>query len=601
MSVMASGLPSALTTNPVTGVASQAGPLELPTGAVALRPANEVCDPADMGTARATRHSFSRTVIRHLVAEQWQVARELFDMDAAGRGVAVYRIDAGAYTWRLVAFSQVLAEAQRQDRVIAAGWDITLALVEGEVDDERLDQLRANVPLQENGRADEGTVIWARGNRSARFFDAVVNALAAGEQPDPDMFGASPYVMRSTAFYSNGKFGLADFERFGPDHPFAVPYRPHFLAAWLMRELSLDLVEHCARAVNPDAAVLDPQWRRYFGLGNATGLGMVPYVINHPQVLDAWANLREVPLAAVRGRVAEPGDPEVARVRELFDRAVTYLELGGSTDIEPFPNCAVVAQQLTEVRDLLREFVAHGTVRGQPVTRPWDVLHSEAESISQGCRAVVASILTELTGDLDATIEASLSCDERNSVVPSQRVGEVLDAIEAHYGWVRQFDFADPSQQAYFWFSSENNEEPRRGRRGVDAGEHLEHGTDVARAVSALRSDLDSVDPATSVARFLIAHPWHRGAISRVQSVHRLAYGEVHTNLLGEQFLPLNVQRLQLSVYGMENFVPQSTDWLRVTLFVGAPRVRDLADGTADDDWIFVSAPGAAAGLEASR
>ena len=51
MSVMASGLPSALTTNPVTGVASQAGPLELPTGAVALRPAKQVCDPADMGTA----------------------------------------------------------------------------------------------------------------------------------------------------------------------------------------------------------------------------------------------------------------------------------------------------------------------------------------------------------------------------------------------------------------------------------------------------------------------------------------------------------------------------------------------------------------------
>ena len=102
-----------------------------------------------------------------------------------------------------------------------------------------------------------------------------------------------------------------------------------------------------------------------------------------------------------------------------------------------------------------------------------------------------------------------------------------------------------------------------------------------------------------SVARFLLAHPWHRGSVARVQSVHSLNYGEVHTNLLGEAFLPLNVQRLQLSVYGMENFVPQSTDWLRVTLFVGAPRVSDLADGSADDDWIFVSAPGASAKVSA--
>ncbi len=573
----------------------------LATGAVPLRQASQVCDPSDMGAARATRHSFSRAVLRYMVAERWQVARECFDMDELGRGVAIYRIEADPHTWRLVAFSQVLEDAQRQDRVIAAGWDITLALVEGEVDQDRLESLRANVPLQEHGRADAGTVIWARGNRSARFFDAVVKALVGGQQPDPDMFEASPYVMRSTAFYSNGKFGLADFERFGPGHPFAVPYRPHFLSAWLMRELSLDLVEHCARAVNPDAAVLDSTWRRYFGLGNATGLGMVPYVINHPQVLDAWAHLREVPLAVVRGRVVEPGDPDVVRVRELFDRAVTYLELGGPTDISPFPNCAVIARQLSQVRDLLNEFAAHGTIRGARISRPWDALHAEAEALSQGCRGAVASILIELTGELDETIEASLSCDEASPVLPWQSTGELMATIAEHYGWVQKFDFADPAQLTYFWFSSDNNEEPRRGRRGVDPGERVEHGTDIARTVAALRVDLESADPRESVARFLVAHPWHRGAVCRVQQVHQLTYGEVQTNLLAEDFLPLNVQRLQLCVYGMENFVPQSTDWLRVTLFVGAPRLSDLAQGSTDDDWIFVSAPGAAARLEASR
>lgn len=585
----------------VTPAAAPPDTRELPAGSVALRPASQVCDPSDMGTARATRHSFSRSVIRYLVAQRWQVSRERFDMDEAGRGVAVYRIDADRRTWRLVAFSQVLADGERQDRVIAGSWDVTLALVEGDVDEARMAALQDNVPRQEGGRADHDTVIWARGNRSVRFFDAVVRALAAGRQPDPDMFEASPYVMRSTAFYSNGKFGLADFERFGPDHPFAVPYRPHFLAAWLMRELSLDLVEHCARAINPDAAVLDPQWRRYFGLGNATGLGMVPYVINHPHVLDAWAHLRELPLAAVRGRVVEPRDPDVARVRELFDRAVTYLELGGSSDIAPFPNCAVVAAQVAQVRDLVGEYAEDGTIRGAQVLRPWDVLHAAADEIGPGCRAVVASILVELTGELDAAIEAGLSCDERIAVQPGQTLAELTEVIDQHYDWVGQFDFDDPTQQAYFWFSSADNEEPRRGRRGRDPGEQVEHGTDIARGVAALRTDLDSADPAESVARFLLAHPWHRGAVARVQSVQSLTYGEVHTNLLAEDFLPLNVQRLQLSVYGMENFVPQSTDWLRVTLFVGAPRVSDVTQGSADDDWIFVSAPGAAERVEMSR
>ena len=564
---------------------------ESDTGAVALRPASQVCDPADMGTARATRHSFSRSLIRHVVAQNWQLTRERFDIDDAGRGVAIYKIDAGEHVWRLVVFSIILDDSERQDRVIAGSWDVTLALVEGAVDDERLEQLRSNVPRQEGGRADDRTIIWARGNRSARFFDAVVKALAAGEQPDPRMFEASPYVMRSTAFYSNGKFGLADFERFGPEHPFAVPYRPHFLSAWLMREFSLDLVEHCAKAANPEAAALDAQWRRYFGLGNATGLGMVPYVINHPQVMDAWAHLREWPLAQVRGRTIDHLDPQVTRVVELFDRAVRYLDHGGNMDIAPFPTCAIVADDVAQVRDLLAEFASAGTVRGTHVDRPWDVLHTEAQNLSRGCRGVVASILVELTEELDAMVEGSLSCDERTSVRPWNTVGELSEMIDAHYGWVQDIDFEDPTQQHYFWFSSRNNEEPRRGLRGVDNGEQVEHGTDVARAVSALSADLEAAEPGSSIARFLLAHPWHRGAVSRVQAVSHLAYGEVQTNTLAKDFLPLNVQRLQLAVYGMENFVPQSTDWLRVTLFVGAPRIDDLAAGTADDDWIFVCPP----------
>lgn len=572
------------------------GSVDLPSAHL-LRPAQDVLDPNDMGGARATRHSFARSVVRHVVAQGWSIERERWDIDAVGAGTAVFRIDADEYRWRLVAFSQVLDESDREDRVIAGSWDVTLALVEGDVDEERLAEMRANVPAQEGGRADKGTIIWARGNRSTRFFDAVVNKLVVGEQPDPTVFGASPYVMRSTAFYSNGKFGLADFERFGADHPFAVPYRPHFLSAWLMREFSLDLVEHCARAINPDAAGLDDQWRRYLGLGNATGLGMVPYVINHPQILDAWTHLREVPLAEVRGRTLNHDDPTVAIVQKLFARCVAYLKQGGDMDLGPFPKCTTVAAQLEQIAELLAEYAEHGTIRGAQVLRPWNVLHQEAAALSPACRGTVSSILVELTAHLDAILEGGLACDERHSLSPQMTCGDLLRTIDEHYDWVSAFDFDNDAEQAYFWFSSADNEEPRRGRRGTDSGESVEHGTDIARAVWALRRDLASAEGEESVARFQVAHPRHRGAIARVQTVAHLRYGEVHTNTLAEDFLPLNVQRLQLAVYGMENFVPQSTDWLRVTLFSGAPRIGDLATGTADDDWIFTLVP---SGEEAS-
>ena len=63
----------------------------------------------------------------------------------------------------------------------------------------------------------------------------------------------------------------------------------------MFRELGYDLAEHCARVKGADVAVtFGEDWRRYFGLGNATGLGLVPFAFKHPRVLHAWVALREL-------------------------------------------------------------------------------------------------------------------------------------------------------------------------------------------------------------------------------------------------------------------------------------------------------------------
>ncbi len=578
-------------TRPATDPATD--PVAEPVAAIrpALRPAAVVMDPADMTGARSTRHSFARALVRRAVARDWRVQRTRFDIDELGCGTAVYRVEAEGHVWSFVAFSQRLAQGERTDRVIARSWDVTAALVEGDVDRARVQRMAAQVPLQENGRAEAGALIWTRANRSERFFDYVVDRLAEGQQPERDRFGCSPYVMRSTAFYSNGKCGLADFERFSGEHPFAVPYRAHMLAAWLLRELSYDLVERCAALRNPAAARLGGDWRRYLGLGNATGLGMVPYVVNHPEVLNAWARLREVPLAAVLARPVAWHDPDVGRVADLLGRAVTCL--AEQTEVVPAPYLAnpVLAAQVARVAGLLDEWRRTGEVSGDPVTTIWRTLHGAAAATGPECRGVVASVLTELSADLDESLEASLRCDESRPLVPGMRCAELLATIDDCYAWVGDFDFTDPSQTRHFWFSSADNEEPRRARRGEDPGEPVEHGIDVARAVTSLRADLAAFHGTTTVAEFLLAHPWHRTSVTRVQSVGTLAYGEVRANLLAADFVPLHVQRLQLAVYGMENFNPQSTDWLRVTLLSGAPRIGDLLTGTADDDWAFTPRP----------
>ena len=49
----------------------------------------------------------------------------------------------------------------------------------------------------------------ARANKSVRLFDQVVSCLAAGRQPDAADLAAVGYLMRTTAVYGSGKFGLA--------------------------------------------------------------------------------------------------------------------------------------------------------------------------------------------------------------------------------------------------------------------------------------------------------------------------------------------------------------------------------------------------------
>ncbi|RYU14923.1 hypothetical protein ETU37_02300 [Nocardioides iriomotensis] len=561
-----------------------------------LRSPDTVLRPEDLAGARATRHSFARSVIRRASADGWDIALGRVDLDGEGRGVVVFDVLAGAHRWSFVAFSKTIADADREDRVVAASWDVTAALVEGGVDDEDVERLRPQVTRQEQGRADERTIIWTRANRSGRFFDQVVDRLARGQQPDPHMFGLSPYLLRSTAFYSNGKFGLADFERFADDHPFAVPYRAHMLSAWLLRELGYLLVETCAIARTPDAARLTGKWRRYFGLGNATGLGMVPYVVNHPEVLDAWMRLRELPLAAVVARTAEPGSPDVRRVRELLDRAATFLHEQGLEQPTPYTSGAELAARLSPLTQLVDEYDEHGTMRGQPTNYPWRLLHDVAAQVDAEVRGVVASVLIELTEDLDSWVEGLLRCRESRTVRARARVRDLLELIYERYDWLADFDFTDPQQSEKFWFSSANNEEPRRALAGVDPGERVQHAIDVARAISALREELAGTEPTMSIGEFLLGNPRHRGAVMRIQAVAELDYAELRANLLASDFMPLHVQRLQLAVYGMDNFNPQSTDWLRVTLFSGAPRIDDLARGTADDDWCFTPRPTADSG-----
>ena len=63
-----------------------------------LRPASSVMRLARMGAMFPTRLSFLRTLMRKLSAENVQVTRPGWAMDADGYGHAVYSLDLGGFT-----------------------------------------------------------------------------------------------------------------------------------------------------------------------------------------------------------------------------------------------------------------------------------------------------------------------------------------------------------------------------------------------------------------------------------------------------------------------------------------------------------------------
>lgn len=554
--------------------------MAISTGAVPSSPTfgrapDVVCSPRRLGAARPTRHSFVPSMLRRAARHGWSVDVERWDIDREGRGEAVYRVDAEGHSLRFVAFSQVIDESERTDRVIAERWDVTAALIRGDLDASRLATLRREVPRQEYGCADGQTLVWTRANRSTRHFDRVVGRLAAGSQPDWRALGRSAYVLRSTAFYANGKFGMSSFEELANCPPVAAPYRAQVLAAWLLRELGCDLVDHLAAHRDGRARTLSPPWRRLIGIGNATGLGLVPFPINHPAIFDTWCMVREFALAyaifAPPARVAAGAEA----VRRRLARARTYFLARAEESYAPFRSAGELAEELAEVeRQALR-------------TSSWAELWRWAEErVDVETQEVLLSCLVEELSELDDPIEQRLGF--ANSPAPSLAgvTGPLRDELEERYGWALELAAA-PQAARYFWYYAAASEEPRRGERGRDPGEAVAMAVDIPARMSRLHAGLERMRDAQSVAGFLLGHPEHRQAVARLIATRSLRYGEPRVNLEAADFVPLELQRFQLATYGAENFVPQSDAWLRVTFMQGGPSRHELATYTGSTNPLF--------------
>ena len=524
---------------------------------------------ARMGAFFPTRLSFMRTLIRRLGQERATVTRSLWEIDGQGFGRAVYTVPYAGHTYSLVAFATPLEADRRTDRVIAEAWDTSYVLFDGVPDAANLDRLQASAPLQEAGRFEPCDLVLSRANKSVRLFEHVTDRLSHGEQPDAALVGAIGYLMRTTAVYGNGKFGLADRLSIADRPGLAGPFQAEMLTVWLIRGFTHDLVEHVARNRNPDNFVpLERNLKRHLGVGNATGLGMAPFLVSHPILLNNWMMAREIALARVRA-IARTNIETIARVHELIDRARRHLEQWNVDDAGQAVRIHRLRLEMAEVDQL-------ATPEWLSADGPWDRILRAADQWSIDCQELLVALVLEPHGEIVDNLADRMSATDTVHLRPSATVADLHSSLAQHYDWAMQFDFAQPDASKVFWYVSQEKLEPRLGIRFEEAGADREMPLDIARQVQALAADLVGLQADQSMAELLLKHPEHRHIVCRVQTVTDCPYSEIRDNLVAAVCLPIDMLRCKLSFFGASKFDPKSDRWTRITLCQGAPLSDEL-------------------------
>lgn len=555
-----------------------------------LRPVNQVMQLDRLGSMYASRLSFVRSLMRKMVKEHWQITNTLFDLDDQGHGTAIYRITTPSSYYHCVIFSRDLNPEQRSDRVIAEAWDVTFAMVEGDVEDSLLRQMADNVPLQEAGRQHSRVLVLSRANKSLRNFSQFLGALAAGQQPDPAWLTAVGYLYRTTAVYGNGKFGMADFARLEHNSDFNRPFSAQMLAVYILRQFSIEQLNHLAKVQAPATAVaLHPELQRYLGIGNSTGLGMAPFLINHPQLIQQWVHIREQALASARQQPASKKSH--SKLLSLMIRAQRHIQQTVTEDLEQGLRNQHIVKSIQDVIDWLQRTPAHPNLHHE--LTDWADQHASIET-----QELINTQLIELYPKLIDSLDEQMGCLESMDLQPEMKTQKFKELIENNFDWALQYQEDCSEDNYWFWYRSAEKEEPRLGIRSKESGSEKETalaiGPRISRCYTRLSEYLED-NPSSMVVEFLLQYPQQKEIVRRIQTMANTAYGEIRANLWHRNMKPMHLLRTKLSFFGASRFDPKSDRWVRITLFQGAPLSEELNNTALSleqlDDWGFPIEP----------
>ncbi len=535
-----------------------------------------------LGSFHQSKLSFLRSFLSEF--KDWKYSRDLFQLNDKGHGRAVYSFTKDKRTYSLICFANEIKDDERSDRVIATKWDAAFTLFDGIPSKEDIDRLNDNVPKQEVGRLSYKELTLSRANKSVRVFDHVVDSLSNGEQPNKEILSKVGYLYRTTAVYGSGKFGLADRFRIKNRDEIRGPFRLEMMLVYLVRQFTFDQVNHIAKNKNPKRAVeLDPAISRGLGIGNSTGLGMAPFIVNHPTLLNNWIHARETALKQIR-----------------------EIEHVSKNEIDIFYNCLIKSLknitswhtdsefQKEKIKGLiedLKKFIKFmkENFKFQNSYQFNQIYNWSEENLNDECIEYIVSMMMEPYDNIVNPLITQMSSDEEEHFnIPVERTIEDLrNILENKYSEILKIDFLKDENNQNFWFISKNKEEPRIGDRYIDEGSDLEQPLAIARDINKLYEAVFTKKNSSKIGKFLKDNNHLRHVVRRAFIAEKFPYSEIQDNTIGSKLVPIDMLRLKLSFFGAIKFDPRSDKWLRICMFQGAPLPSEL--GNFDDKWIYKS------------
>jgi len=547
---------------------------------IPLRDPNVVMKLSRLGSFHQSRLSFLRSFLKEF--KDWDYKRDLFELNEKGYGTAVFSFKKKKRVYSLICFANELDENERSDRVIATKWDTAFTLFDGVPTKLDIERLKNEVPKQEIGRLSYKELTLSRANKSVRIFNHVVESLSNGVQPDKELLAKVGYLYRTTAVYGSGKFGLADRFRIKNREEIYGPFRLEMMLVYLVRQFTFDQVNHVAKNRNPKKAVnLDPEICKSLGIGNSTGLGMAPFIVNHPTLLNNWIYAREVSLKKIR-EIKNVSITESNLFKDCLKKSIKNIT-SWNTESE---------YQIKKIKYLLKDlnqfilFLENEFDFNQEY--PFNKLYQHLEeNYQEECVEYVVSMMMEPYENIVAPLIKEMSSEEDKYFnIPTERtVLELKTIIENKYSEILKIDFKKKENNLNFWFISKNKEEPRLANRFDENGSDLEQPLAVARDIKKLYENLLVFKNNLTIAMFLLSNADLRHVVRRAFIVEKFPYSEIQDNTIGKEIVPIDMLRLKLSFFGALKFDPRSDKWLRICMFQGAPLPEQLKN--YDEHWVY--------------